>query len=313
MAILSMRSTFSKNGARAASTRRAAAIALCATACAVVAACSSGGNGGTSGAGTGGASGAKGASAASGTGTAANPAAAIRLAADQARNVTSLTGTLSVQAAGAQSEDVTGTMQMQLKPSLLLADNLNVVSGGQPTALSEVLSTTAVYIKAPGLTVQPGKPWVEIQFSQLSGSIGSSLSQLLQNLESGNPLTQTQALVASATARKVGTEVIGGVSTTHYTGTLAPSAAIADLPSGLRQELAPEMNQVHGDISWNIWIDSQNNVRKLVETENVSGSAVTVSLNVTSIDQPVTAALPPASQVSVLPGSVLGGATGSGL
>lgn len=269
---------------------RAAAVAACAAASALITACSSlGGAGGT------------------GSAKPVTPATAIRLAAAETQTVTSLGGNISI-AAG--SVNVAGTFQFQLKPSLVVEESLNASGSGQSAAIGEILSGTALYLKVPGLSTHAGKPWVEINLSGLSGGLGAALNQLIQNAENSNPLTQTEELTASKDARLVGTQVIDGVKTTHYAGTITPSAALEKLAAGLRKDLSSAMSQLQGDISWNIWVDAQHNLRKLTETYTVAGAPLNLTMTVTSINQSVTIALPPASQVIVLPTSALNGGSG---
>jgi hypothetical protein len=272
---------------RSARSRRGAAVAVCAASCALVAACSSGGPAAEQ---------------------PLTPTAAIRLAAEQTGNVTSLGGTLSLLEGG--SNNVSGTFQFQLKPSLLVEENLGATVSGQTETIGEILTSTAVYVKIPGLSAEAGKPWIEVPFSDLSGSLGSALTQLIQEAQSGDPLTQAQELTASKDAHQVGTQVIDGVSTTHYAGTLTGSAALAKLSPSLRKDLSSVLRQLQGHITWNAWLDSQHNLRKLTESYTVDGMALSLAMTVTSINQPVTVTVPPASQVSILPASAL---SGSGL
>lgn len=290
MTKMPMPSAPGQRAVRSARSWRAAAVAACAAASALITACSSAAGGGAAGH--------------TSAPKPVTPTTAIRLTADETQSVTSLAGAITIRAG---SVNVGGTFQFQLKPSLMVDENLNASEGGQSAAIDEILSGTTLYMKVPGLS-HTGKPWVEINLSGLSGNLGAALNQLLQNAETSNPLTQTQELTASKDAREVGTQVIDGVSTTHYAGTLSPSAALAKLAPSLRQDLSSTMDQLQGSITWNIWTDAQHNLRQLSETYTVAGSPFTLTMSVTSINQPVSITLPPASQVTVLPASALSGA-----
>lgn len=293
MTKMSMSPAPRQSAVRGARSWRGAAVIACAAASTLITACSALGGAGSAGS--------------AGSAKPVTPTTAIRLAADETQTVTSLGGNISI-AAG--SVNVAGTFQFQLKPTLVVAESLNASGSGQSAAIDEILSGTALYLKVPGLSGRAGKPWVEINLSGLSGGLGAALNQLIQNAENSNPLTQTQELTASKDARLVGTQVIDGVKTTHYAGTIAPSAALGKLAAGLRQDLSSAMSQLHGNISWNLWIDSQHNLRKLTETYTVAGQPLNLTMTVSSINQPVTIALPPASQVSTVPASALGGGSG---
>jgi len=73
---------------------------------------------------------------------------------------------------------------------------------------------------------------------------------------------QTQMLVSAKNVRAVGTETIGGVKTTHYTGSYPLAAGLARLPASMRaaarQALQGQANQV---IGFSVWIDAQHGYR----------------------------------------------------
>lgn len=270
--------------------RRAAAVALCAAALALIAGCSTGTTGRT---GT--------------TGTTAplTPQTAIRLAADESQRVNSLAATFSERVGSPAVATTSATMQLRLKPKLLANMSLRISTSGRTTTVDEIVSAKAVYLKKPG--GQHGRPWVEIRFSELGGSLGSSISSLLQAAQNGNPAEQTQVLTASKNVHAVGTQVVNGVETTHYKGSVTASTALASLKPAVRKGLAPLMKLITGDIHFDVWIDAQHVTRRLVEVETVVGEPATVTVNVTAVNQPVQIIPPPASEVTILPKSQLGG------
>jgi hypothetical protein len=272
--------------------RRAAAVAACAGALTLIAGC-----GGGSG---------------SGTGSAAplTPRMAITLAADKTQRVNSMSSNITVSVSGMVSSTTTGSIQVQLKPKLLADQDLTIVSEGQTVDMTDIVSSNAVYLKSAAFSavIAPtGKTWLEIPLSDLSGSAGSALSSLLQNVQNGDPLTQTRMLAASKDVHKVGPQVIDGVRTTHYAGTFTPAAAVANLPANLRKQVAPLLTLIKGDIRFDAWIDASHQVRKIAEVETVSGETVNLTMTITSINKPVQVALPAPGQVLVAPTSILGG------
>jgi LppX_LprAFG lipoprotein len=243
---------------------------------------------------------------------------AITLAADQTQRVNSMSSNLVVNVSGMASATTTGSIQIQLRPKLLADENLEITSQGQTMTMNDIVSTKAVYLKSAAfssLTGQTGKTWIKIPLSDLSGSAGSVFSSLLQNVQNGDPLTQTRMLAASKNVHKVGTQVIDGVRTTHYAGTFTPAAAVAQLTTTLRKQVAPMLSMISGDVRFDAWIDASHQVRKIAEVETVSGETVNMTMTLTSINQPVHIALPAPRQVLVPPKSALGGggsSSGSG-
>jgi hypothetical protein len=210
----------------------------------------------------------------------------------------------SEQVGNPVAETTSATTTLQLRPRLLADESLHISGDGQTVSLDEVVSARAVYLKES--SSQSSRPWVEVKFSQLGGSLGSSISTLLQNAQNGNPAQQTEVLTASKNVHAVGTQVVNGVETTHYAGTVSASTALTSLPASVRKGLAPLLKLITGDIRFDIWIDAQNVTRRLIERETVDGQAATVTVNVTAVNQPVQISPPPASQVTVLSPSQLG-------
>jgi hypothetical protein len=219
-----------------------------------------------------------------------------------------MAGTFSVQISGTVAETETGTIQMRLRPARLLEEKMSVSAAGQTFPLDEVETTKAIYLKSPAFAAlaKPGRPWVEIQFSGLSGNLGSSLESLLQNAQTGNLQTRIMMLTASKNVRAVGMQDVDGVSTTHYAGSFTASAALAAVPPGLRKDAAPFLKLITGDSRFNAWIDAQHVARRITESYTVMGETANVTVNVTSVNQPVHIALPPASRVTLPPTSAFG-------
>jgi hypothetical protein len=218
-----------------------------------------------------------------------------------------MAGTFTMWLGSGPIETTTGTIQVQRVPSLVFDENLSITADGHTLPVTEIMSTKAIYLKEAALTREMGKPWLEVPFSGLGGNLGSTLAQMFQSAQNGNPLEQVQMLAASKNVRVVGTQVIDGVQTTHYAGSFTPSAAVSALSASDRQNVRPMLSVLSGDIRFNAWIDTQHQVRRVIETETLSGEPVTVAINITAINQPVHIAVPPASQVTTVPRSGAGG------
>jgi hypothetical protein len=243
------------------------------------------------------------------------PAQAISLAAHQAKTISSFAATLTEKLSGQASGTVAGTMQVRTRPSVfthVAFDSLGFAGHSLPGGLEEILTSKAAYVKMALFSQQLHKPWAEIPYSALQQGTGINLGQLLQQAQSNNPLVQTQMLVSAKNVRAVGTETIGGVKTTHYTGSYPLAAGLARLPASMRaaarQALQGQANQV---IGFSVWIDAQHQTRKLVVSGGSAAGHMTLTMQITAINQPVSTALPPASQVATIPASALGGPPGA--
>jgi hypothetical protein len=237
---------------------------------------------------------------------------AINMAAATSQRINSASTTMAVKVSGSTSATTTGSMQLQLKPSLLMSASLNIAAAGRTIPVDEVLGSQAVYVKVPGVSALTGKPWLKISFTQLSGKLGAAYGQLLQSMQNGNPLSQTKLFEVSKNVHATGTQVINGVQTTRYTGSYSAASARAALSPSQRKLLGSQLNSLTGDVLFTVWIDGQHHVRRVIETEHVGGSTVNTTINITAIDQPVHITLPPANQVAPLPQRLLNGAGSSG-
>jgi hypothetical protein len=244
-------------------------------------------------------------------GSSLTAAKAVQLAAQHAQRVTSFAATMAVQTSGTESVDMSGTMEEQTQPSPLLVINFSTFSlQGQavPGGMQEIINSSAIYLKMAQLSRMAGKPWVKMPLSGIAKASGINVSQLFQQAESSNPLVQTQMLASSANVRKVGTATIDGVPTSEYTGSYPISAGLAKLPASARAKIEPQVQAMGLKTeTFRVWLDNQQQVRKVVTSDQGTSEQVTSTVQVTSVNQPVTVSLPPAAQTATVPASALGG------
>jgi hypothetical protein len=278
------------------SPRRPVAIGLSAAVLTLLAACSSGGSGPANSAQT------------SGTATASTGAAgtqtaqsALLAASTDAQNINSAVTTLQVKVSGSQASTETGTLQYQLKPSLLMSQDMQITAEGGNTEIKMILTGQDLYFSEPGLAT--GKTWTKISLSALKGTAASSFAHLLQSMQSNNFVNQTQLFMVAKNAREAGTTTIDGVPVTEYDGSFRASDGLKSLTPAVRKIVGPQLQTLgDGVISFREWIDGQHHVRRMIENEKVKGNTVTTMMNITAINQPVQITLPSASQVTTAPG-----------
>ncbi len=275
--------------------RRTALAAICAAVAIAAAGCSSSG----SSSGTGSA-----APSSPAGGQAMSASQALKLAAGQAQKITSLTASMDIKSSGTFASHITGTLEEQIQPTVLAHQTFSVKGGGQhlPGTMQTLLTSNAVYFKISSLASMLGKPWVKIPFSSLRNT-GLNLAPLIHQIQSDNPLAEAQMLTGATNVRKVGSQVVNGVPTTEYTGTIHASAALAKLDPNTRKVLRPALSATGiRIIHFHVWLDGQHQVRKLAEVLTGSNYRVTSLVVITSINQPVHVQTPPASQIASMPG-----------
>jgi hypothetical protein len=240
------------------------------------------------------------------TNTGTTPLHAIQLAADTAKTANSETATISavVNTSGVNAT-VAGTVDIQIRPTLYEDANFTKFSEtslSMPGGMREILTPTAAYVKMALLSEMTHKPWVEISYASLAQTSGIDLRPMIQQAQNDSPLTQTQMLAAATNVTKVGTSTVDGVSVTEYTGTFPIGAGLKRLPASMRAKLDQSLSAAGlSTAHFQVWLDSNNQARKVIISMHSTELTETVTMDVTSINQPVTQYIPPASQVGGLP------------
>ena len=277
--------------------RVAAVAAVAAVATTALAACSGGGTKSAQGSGQSPSS-----SAAHGV-TAAD---VIKNVSSQAGRATSATVVLSTQVTGKLLSSMHGTMKIRTHPAVATEVDItsmsaegNRVAGG----MHEIATPAGIYLKMDSLAMVSGKPWIGITTTQLNSLTGNAFAGLATEVRQQDPLSAARMLGASKDVRKVGTATIDGVPTTQYHGTYAFSSAYVLLTPSL-QELMRQYAAALGvgTITFDVWVDAQNNIRKLIESyDSALAGHVLITMRFTSINKPVSIKAPPPSQVGALP------------
>lgn len=242
------------------------------------------------------------------TASAASAQQEIQLAAKNARLATSFSADITVQASGKDSVNVSGTMRETTSPSLLAdADFSSFSAAGQtlPGGMEEILTSNAIYMRMSAFSQMTGKKWIKLPYSEISKATGGlNLGQLVQQAQTSSPLVQTQLLAGATDVRTVGHGVIDGVPVTEYSGSYTMSAAMARLPSSFRAKFGQMIEQAGiGSADFKVWVDAQHQARKVIVTEQGSTISETVTMVVTSVNQPVIVQLPSAGETATVPAS----------
>jgi len=185
----------------------------------------------------------------------------------------------------------------------------NLPGGSGSLTFKELFDNNVIYIGFPsglpgGASLPGGKQWIKIDLQKALASKGINLGQL-SGLAGNDPSQYLSYLRSTGHVKKIGTETVQGVSTTHYhaiinlqqvakqVGRLSPAAK-----AGFQSLLKQTGSQ---NLPVDVWIDSSNMVRQ----ERISyGSSttstpvnLTLTLDLSDFGTPVSVTPPPASQV----------------
>ncbi|WP_432929697.1 LppX_LprAFG lipoprotein [Microbispora sp. CA-135349] len=209
-------------------------------------------------------------------------------------------------AKGGQGGVVQGTMLYQKTPQLATDINLSQVAfNGQnvPGGVRLILQGDVAYVKVDMLKTLVGatKPWIRLDLKQLGSQSGVNVDQFLGQAQQFDLKTSAAMLTASKDVKSVGSEQVGGVDTTHYSGTFPVDEAVKQLPEERRARLQGELANAK-DVKFDAWIDAQGLPRK-VELNGGEPNAGTLKATAMfkAFNEPVSIEAPAADQVGELP------------
>ena len=182
------------------------------------------------------------------------------------------------------------------------------VDGAVPGSSTEVILKDGIeYVKVVGAAAQlsGGKQWLKLDLSQLGAqSGGASLGSALKINQNTDASQQMKLLLTSGDLKKIGSETVDGVRTTHYGGTVDPATMLRKQAAG--SKLSPEeLKQLQDtlqsagitDEHIDVWLDEAGlPVEMKVALQSAAG-AVTVDEHFSDWGTPVDITPPPADQV----------------
>jgi len=197
-----------------------------------------------------------------------------------------ITGT--VTAAG-ETIKMTGSGDFQTSPKLG-AMHLSMTANGKQFAMDEVMNGWTIYMKSSLFSAQlpAGKSWLSIDLQQAGKKLGIDFNKFSQQ----DPTDLVAALKKAGSVKKVGTETIDGVDTTHYSVVID----VAKAPNGAQLQKLTNLKSIPVDV----WIDGNNRLRRMTESYTVTTSGQTVGttmqMDLSKYGEPVNVQVPSASE-----------------
>jgi hypothetical protein len=226
------------------------------------------------------------------------------------------------------ADGVVNEAARQGRINLDLSDLVNASggSGVDPSQLkgTEILDGTVVYMQLPLFDGRlPGnKKWVKIDIAKASKTIGINLGPVSPTGQ--DPSQQIGYLRTVSDAKKVGTDTIRGVTTTHYHGVAKLDRYPNLLPASQRAAARGAVQRLIKVIGTNslpidAWVDSGNRIRRVeisLDTK-VPNSSQTLKTNIQEdlydFGTKADTTPPPANQVFDITGAASNALKSSGL
>jgi hypothetical protein len=206
----------------------------------------------------------------------------------------------NVTAAG-QSIPVNGNGAIDMRNQRLRMSMSFPVPGFGSMTTDALMDGQSIYMHMPealASRIPLGKSWMKIDLGALAKSNGVDLNGLSQPSQ-GNPADMLQALKAVGSSRKLGSEDLSGVATTHYRATIDPKKALDRIPDKQSAGALEQMLSSSGlsAIPIDVWIDRAGRVRRESMKFSANGTSMDMTISFTRFGVPVDTTPPPDDQV----------------
>ncbi|MFD4630020.1 LppX_LprAFG lipoprotein [Streptomyces sp. NPDC058284] len=231
-----------------------------------------------------------------------SPAAAVKKAADKSEDLTSFTFRMkgSVPADGrVQAEAAMSTEPLAMRMTASAPDQ-----GREKVEIRYV--DGAVYLGGgkEAAKEMDGKSWIKFDAKAMGKGGGKPAGGSVSAQADNNPADQSTLLTGSKDLKKVGDESVGGVKTTHYTGTVTLDR-IRELNKGedaatrKRHEKSIKQYEDMGieKLTMDLWIDGEDHTKQFRARGKGDKGPLDMTITFLDYNKPVTVQAPPKSQV----------------
>jgi hypothetical protein len=230
------------------------------------------------------------------SGSTAKPTNAIEAAALKTSQAGSVRADFSISSTGGVSGTGSGVFNSGKDRSGQLTMNVN--AGGRQVAIDTVIVGNTIYVRSPLISQRlPGaKQWVKVDLKQAAKAANVDLSSLLSaNPTPGGALAYLQG---STAIKKLGSEQVGGVPTTHYRVVVDLQQA-ADHASGSDKDALEQAIKAAGTTTLpvEVWVDPQDYVRKIEYKSQASGQSADLTMEMHDFGSPVPIKAPATNEV----------------
>ncbi|MCZ4507136.1 DUF1396 domain-containing protein [Streptomyces sp. ActVer] len=231
------------------------------------------------------------------------PAAAVAKAAKNTEDITSI----SYRMTGRTPEEgrVKAEAQMRMKPDVAMSMKMTALDQGADGTAEIRLVDKAMYIGggAAAAKEMDGKSWIKFDLSTLGDDALGGAAPGAGTADK-NPAQESTFLTGSKDVKKVGTEKIDGVETTHYKGTVTLDEFRKSLKSESRttreqREKSLEQYEKMGvdALTMDMWIDGDDRTKQFRMKGDADKGKLDMTITFVDYNKPVTVEAPPAKDV----------------
>ena len=232
----------------------------------------------------------------SGGGSAAKPTNAIEAAALKTSQAGSVRTDFTISSPGGVAGTGSGVFNGGKDRSGQLT--MNITADGRQVAVDTVIVGNTIYVRSPLISqrLPGGKQWVKVDLQQAAKAANVDLGTLLSSNPS--PAGALAYLQGSSAIKKLGSERVGGVPTTHYRVVVDLQQAADRASSADRRALEQAIKAVGTTtLPVEVWVDSQGYVRKIEYQSGASGQSADVTMEMHDFGSPVPIRAPATNDV----------------
>ncbi|MFJ6838247.1 DUF1396 domain-containing protein [Streptomyces sp. NPDC091209] len=228
------------------------------------------------------------------------PAAAVAKAAKKTEGITSLRYRMTGQVP--EQGKVSAEAAMSMKP-LAMSMKMTVEDQAADGPVEIRLVGKAMYIGggAQAAKDMDGKHWIKFDMSALGADKELNAGRLGGGAADKNPATESTFLTGAKDVKKVGTETVDGVRTTHYKGKVTLDEFRKSLRSEdkttreARQKSLDQYTKMGVDaLTMDMWVDGTDHTKQFRMRGTADKGPLDMTVTFLDFDKPVTVTAPPA-------------------
>ncbi|MET7689948.1 LppX_LprAFG lipoprotein [Streptomyces sp. NPDC005483] len=232
------------------------------------------------------------------------PAAAVAKAAKNTEDITSFHYRMKGEMP--EQGQVTAEAAMRTKPDIAMSMKMTAPKEG---TVEIRLVDKAMYIggNADLAKEMDGKKWMKFDLSSLGKDGGLGATAPGAGQADQNPASMSSFLNGAKNVKKVGTETVEGVKTTHYAGDVTMAelkASFKDADKSVREQREKSTEQLEklglDKFTMDMWVDGENHAKQFRMQGDATKGKFDMTFTFLDYNKPVTVAAPPAKETADL-------------
>ncbi|GAA0638204.1 hypothetical protein GCM10009547_48220 [Sporichthya brevicatena] len=205
---------------------------------------------------------------------------------------------------GAPAVKATGAYQRGTQNAMSMTMDMSAAGAAAgvpfPAQMEAMFIGSTMYFRLVGSGTPLDTSWTRVSAGDMASGGGLNLGWMLDLISRADPQSGVDLLLEARDLADLGDEVIDGVPTRHYRGTIDASALIRSLATDaesrrLLRQTFREM-EVTGAVQ-DMWVDEDFNIRRSVNRQTSNIGEFTTTMTFAGFDEHVTITAPDPAEV----------------